>query len=89
MPHLPPVHPLPDSIQVTPAFFKSFCTVAVNCCVPFTVTVCVSGETVTEIGGGGPTTAATLMVEVAPFEESATAVAIRVTVAAAASCGAV
>ncbi len=64
-------------VQVTPALAGSFVTVAVNCCVVFTVTLAVVGATETEIGGGG----VTVTVAEANLVGSATEVAVTVTMA--------
>ena len=67
--------PLCVSVQFTPLFLGSFVTVAVNCCVAFTLTLALDGETVTPIGG------ATVTVAAANFVVSATEVAVTVTCA--------
>lgn len=63
------------SVHVT-AVLEVFVTVAVNCCVPFTVTEGVGGATETEIGGA----AVTVIVAEAALVESVTEVAVIVTV---------
>ena len=67
--------PLCVSVQFTPLLLASFATVAVNCCVAFTLTLALDGETVTPIGG------ATVTVAAANFVVSATEVAVTVTCA--------
>ena len=67
--------PLCVSVQFTPLLLGSFVTVAVNCCVAFTLTLALDGETVTPIGGATETVAA------ANFVVSATEVAVTVTCA--------
>ena len=54
-----------------------FCTVAVNCCAPFTGTLADVGDTETLTGGGG----VTVTMAVPDLVESATEVAVTVTVA--------
>ncbi len=52
VPHMLPEQPEPESDQVTPLFWESFCSVVVNVCVP--VPACklaVCGDIVTTIGG--------------------------------------
>lgn len=51
VPHAVPVHPAPDSAQVTPLFCESLCTVAVTFCVLPTCAEKVVGDNVTEITG--------------------------------------
>ena len=73
MPQVSPAHPLPETFQMT-ALLLVPVTVAVNCCWPPTFTCAVDGETVTV----GPDT--TVTVAVADLLESATEVAVTVTV---------
>jgi hypothetical protein len=48
VPQALPVHPAPDSLQVTPRFAESLRTVAVNCCVPVPAsTLALVGDTLT------------------------------------------
>ena len=77
VPQAAPLQPVPESAQVTPLLCVSFCRVAVNGCVPLTVTEAVVGATLTEIGGG----AVTVMVAAEDLVPSLTDVAVRVTVA--------
>jgi hypothetical protein len=85
LPQVAPLQPAPDSVQFTPWFCESFCSVAVNICVaPPDATLAVAGDTVTTIGGG-----ATVMVALADFVLSAMEVAVRLTVPAGADAGAV
>jgi hypothetical protein len=65
--------PLCVSVQLTPLLLGSFVTVAVNCCVAFTLTFAAPGETDT------PTAAMTVTVAVAETIVLATDVAITVT----------
>ena len=65
--------PLCDSVHFTPLLLGSFVTVAVNCCVAFTLTFAVPGETDT------PTAAITATVAVAETVVLATDVATTVT----------
>src|SRR2546430_11037291 len=65
--------PLCVSVQFTPLLLGSFVTVAVNCCVPFTATFAVAGETDAALKG------TTLTVAVADFVVSATEIALIVT----------
>jgi hypothetical protein len=65
--------PACDSVQLTPALFPSFATVAVNCCVPFTGTLAEGGATATVIAG-------TVIGAEIDFEVSAAEVAVMVTV---------
>ncbi len=76
VPQAAPLHPVPERLQVTPLLLESFVKVAVNCCVAFTATLAAVGETETVIA------AESVMETVAAenFEESATAVAMMVTV---------
>src|SRR5260370_29077880 len=50
VPQAAPLQPVPESVQITPLFCESFCTVAVNGCVVLTATEAVDGATLTEIG---------------------------------------
>ena len=63
----------PFTLQVTPRFCASFCTVAVNCCVAVTFSETEAGETDTVIA------VVTVIVADAVFEASATEVAVSVT----------
>src|SRR5262245_44055752 len=63
----------PFTLQVTPRFWESFCTVAVNCSVAEICSEAEAGETDTAIG------AVTAIVADAVFEASATDVAVSVT----------
>jgi hypothetical protein len=72
------LHPVPVTVQVTPLFAESLATVAVNGCVPFTVTFAVLADNVTAIGA---TAAVSVIVAEADFVVSATDVAFKVTVA--------
>ena len=65
--------PLCVRVQLTPLLLGSFVTVAVNCCVAFTLTFAVPGETDT------PTAAMTVTVAVAETVVLATDVATTVT----------
>jgi hypothetical protein len=48
VPQALPLHPAPDSVQVTPRFAESLRTVAVNCCVPVPAsTLALVGDTLT------------------------------------------
>jgi hypothetical protein len=69
-----------DTVQVTPLFAESLVTVAVNCDVAPACTVSVLGVTETETVLAG-----IVMVAEAAFDESATEVAVIVTVKAAES----
>src|SRR2546430_17563365 len=71
----PGEHSVPPcvSVQFTPLLLGSFVTVAVNCCVAFTATFSVGGETETAMGG------VTVTVAVADFVVSATEIALIVT----------
>jgi hypothetical protein len=69
-----------DTVQVTPLFAESLVTVAVNCDVAPACTVAVLGVTETETVLAG-----IVMVAEAAFDESATEVAVTVTVKAAES----
>ena len=50
-PHAVPVHPMPESAQLTPLFWLSFVTVAVNVCVLPAGTDELLGDTLTPIEG--------------------------------------
>jgi len=78
VPQAAPVHPAPVTVQVTPWPAVSPVTVAVKACVPFTVTLAVVSDKVTEIGAAA---AVTVIVADADFVVSATDVAFNVTVA--------
>ena len=65
----------PFTLQVTPRFCKSFCTVAVNCCVAEMFNEAELGETDTLTG------AVTVIIADAFFDVSATEVAVSVTAA--------
>ena len=78
MPQAAPLQPAPESVQVTPLFCGSFCTVAVKLWV---CPVCRDefvGDTLTPTGGGG---AVTVIVAEELLLPSATDVAVRLTVA--------
>jgi hypothetical protein len=47
VPHVDPVHEVPEGAHVTPPFAASFVTVAINCCVAFTCTFARVGATFT------------------------------------------
>ena len=49
VPQADPLQPLPETDQLTPAFFESFCTVALKFCMPPGITLAVVGETATAI----------------------------------------
>ena len=51
VPHPDPVHPVPETLQVTPALLGSLVTVAESGCVVETVTDAVEGATVTTTAG--------------------------------------
>jgi hypothetical protein len=53
VPHAAPLHPAPDSVQVTPLFPESFATIAVNACMVPTCTLAVATDIATEIAAGG------------------------------------
>ena len=58
-PHVAPLQPVPESVQVTPLFCESFCTVAVNFCVPMPAcTEADVSDSDTCIGGAGVLTVA-------------------------------
>jgi hypothetical protein len=77
-PHVAPLHPLPDSAQVTPLFAESFATLAVNAWALATCTFAVVSDKLTAIAGG---VVVTVIVVVAVLVVSASAVAVSVTVA--------
>jgi hypothetical protein len=78
VPHVTPLQPVPESVQLTPLFRVSLVTVAVNACVPTPACkLCVPGETATTITGA----AETVIVALAFRVPSATEVALIVTVA--------
>jgi hypothetical protein len=56
VPHAAPLQPAPESVQLTPLFCASFCTVAVNVCVCPAITEAAVGATVTLTGGGSALT---------------------------------
>jgi hypothetical protein len=69
--------PARDSVQFTPLFCESFCSVAAKVCVAFTCTFGVVGEPVTAIAGGGGAIVNMTLDDLVPSE---TEVAVRVTV---------
>jgi len=78
VPHAAPEQPLPNTLQLTPLFRESFCTVALN---PVDCDTCTNAEVgfaVTEIGGGG---VVMVMIAEADLVLSAIDVACNVTVA--------
>jgi hypothetical protein len=77
VPHVAPAHPAPVTVYVTPLLPVSFVNVAVNVCVPLTVTLAVVGATETVIGGA----AVIVTVAEADLVGSATEVAVTVRVA--------
>ena len=78
VPQAAPLHPAPESVQVTPLFCGSFCTVALKVCVcPVWIDMLVAGETLTFTGTGG---AVIVIVATALFVVSVTDVAVSVTV---------
>src|SRR6201996_727372 len=79
VPHAAPVQLVPDSVQFTPLFAESFCSVAANVCVPPVITLAIDGATTTEIADAGAP-AVNVIVATADFVESSTAVAVSVTV---------
>ena len=83
-PHVAPLQPAPDTVQVTPLFAASFCTVEVNACDPLTCTDAVVSDSATAIAGG---VAVTVIIAAADFVLSATDVAVIVTVAGAGTLG--
>ena len=78
MPHAAPLHPAPESAQVTPLLAGSFVTVALTWSIPPACTLAAVSETVTLIAGGA---AVTVIVTEADFVVSATEVAVSITVA--------
>ena len=52
IPQAAPLHPAPDTAQVTPLSAESFVTVAVSCCVRPTCTLAVVADRLTLMGGG-------------------------------------
>jgi hypothetical protein len=77
-PHVAPVHPEPESVQVTPLFAESPVTVAVKVVVALTAIVAVVCDKATEIPAG---VALIVIVAEADFVPSVTEVAVTVTVA--------
>ena len=77
VPHVVPVHPAPETDQVTPLFCESFCTEAVKLAAVETCTDADAGAIETEIGGG---VAVMVMMADADLEPSAIEVAVSVTV---------
>ena len=76
VPHALPVQLVPDSIQFTPLFAESFCSVAANVCVPPVTTLAIDGATTREIAEP----AVSVIVAFADLLESSTEVAVSVTV---------
>ena len=79
-PHVLPLQPAPESVHVTPAFARSFCTVAVKLCVSFASTVLLVGVMLTDIG------AATVIAAAAETLLLLTDVAVRVTLGGFGAC---
>jgi hypothetical protein len=76
VPQPAPEHPAPDKVQLTPRFWESFCTAAVNVADRETCTEVMAGEIDTVIAG-----AAEMVIEAAEdFEVSAMEAAVNVTV---------
>jgi len=72
-----PLHPAPDTVQITPPLRKSFCTMAVKFCEPLPVpTDALVGETEIEIGGGGLPAADLKAATAAPHGVKALSVAV-------------
>jgi hypothetical protein len=78
VPQAAPVHPAPASVQLTPLFAESFCTVAVKPVDCDTCTDVAVGFIVTEMGAG---VVVIVMVAEADFELSVIEVALSLTVA--------
>jgi hypothetical protein len=77
-PQVPPLHPAPASVQLTPLLAESFATVAVKFDVPLTGTVAVVCDKLTVIA----VDAVTVIVAEPVFVPSDTEVAVSVTVPA-------
>lgn len=77
VPHFAPLQPAPESVQLTPLFCASFCTVAVNVCVPSGKMLVLAGATLTAIAAGADVT---VTMAVAERVLSATEVALTVRV---------
>ena len=74
-PQLAPEQPVPESVQFTPLFCVSFCSVAEKFCVPMPAwTDVVVGETLTEIFGAVETVMAAVPVRVLSVTEAAVSV---------------
>ena len=71
VPQAEPVHPVPESFQVTVVLVVPE-TDAVNCCVSPVTTVAVEGESLTEMLGGVPTVTVALAVEPSVMEVAVT-----------------
>jgi len=78
VPQAVPLQPAPVTVQVTPLPAVSPVTVAVKACVPFTTTLAVGRDSVTPTVGAA---AVNVIVMLADFVASATAVAVSMTVA--------
>jgi hypothetical protein len=78
VPQVGPLHPVPESDQVTPLFAGSFCTVALKLCVPDAATLAEVEESETETGALG---ADNVIAVEADFVASARDVAVTVTAA--------
>jgi hypothetical protein len=77
VPHVPPLQPFPERLQVTPLFCASFVRLAVKFCAPMPAcTLAVAGESTTEMEG-----AVSVTVAVAVFAVFACAIAVIVTIA--------
>jgi hypothetical protein len=80
-PQAEPEQPEPASVQVTPLFCESFCTVALTVCVFPTCTLAEVGFTLTATGAGGGAVVVTVIADAAILVVSAIALALSVTAA--------
>jgi hypothetical protein len=78
VPHITLLQPIPESVQFTPLFCESFCTVAVKLWLPLVGTLTGTGDTVTTMAAGA---AARVIVAAADLVPSETEAAFSVIVA--------
>jgi hypothetical protein len=76
VPHVAPLQPVPDTVQLTPLFCESFVTVAAKFAVAPTVTLAVVGKIATPIAGAA---VVTVIPAAARFVGSVTDVAVSIT----------
>src|ERR1700676_612169 len=78
VPHITLLQPMPESVQLTPLFCESFCTIAVKLWLPLVGTSTGVGDTATAMAAGAATR---VIVAAADLVASETEAAFSVTVA--------